>query len=264
MMRIARPPLLSLLLPCTLTLTLTLTACGDDAMGGGLFDFSFPPRDLSGAVTDDLASPENPDGGGATTKDLSVRDLSTPSTMPDFLPPPVDLAPKLCGVVVNEVQIGSAVGIADEMVEIFNSCAQAITLPANSVLIARASGDPTIVELQDLSGLPLPAGAYRLYTNTSYAGVGASDGVFPIAGADTLQTNGAVALAIRRGAAYDLIDAVAWGSGVGGALQEGPTRPASPANGKTVARIPNGDDTDVNGDDFVSTATPTPRAVNQP
>jgi hypothetical protein len=250
---------IALLLP--ITLIFPIAACDDDSAGGGTFDFAFPPRDLSGLVPDDLSRVV--DGGQAAT-DLAGRDLSTGADLAagaDLAPRP-DLA-GACGVVVNEVQIGSAVGVADEMVELFNSCARSITLAGNTVLVARALGDPTTIELQDLAGVTIPAGGYRLFTNTSYAGLGASDGVFPIAGADLLTGNGAVAIAARRGAAYDVLDAVAWGAGGGaGAPAEGATRPAAPADGKTLARLPNGADSDDNGADFSSAAAPTPRAAN--
>jgi hypothetical protein len=164
---------------------------------------------------------------------------------------------------VNEVQIGSAASVADEMVELHNNCASTIMLAANTVLIARAAGDPTTVELQDLGGITIPAGGFRMFTNTAYTGLGASDGVFPISGADLLATNGAVGLVLRQGVSFVPLDAVAWENGAGvPALEKGPTRPRAPANGKTLARIPNGRDSNMNDADFSSTATPTPRAAN--
>jgi hypothetical protein len=165
-----------------LSLASTMSAACDDEVAGGPFDFAFPPRDLSGFVSSDLARPFV-DGGGRTG-DLAVeRDAAAP--VRDLAPAGDLLAP--CGVVVNEVQIGSAASVADEMVELHNNCASTIMLAANTVLIARAAGDPTTVELQDLGGITIPAGGFRMFTNTAYTGLGASDGVFPISGAGGLR-----------------------------------------------------------------------------
>jgi hypothetical protein len=57
------------------------------------------------------------------------------------------------------------------------------------------------------------------------------------------------------------VDALCYGTPPGGGKGEGPAAPA-PAAGESIARIPDGADTDQNSDDFKAASPPTPKTSN--
>jgi hypothetical protein len=161
-----------------------------------------------------------------------------------------------CGnqhVVVNEVQVGSAASPSDEFIELYNPCALPIDLTGSSIVYRSAAGttDGVIINLTKT----IDAGGYLLIAGP----------VFPDAGVTADQSYGAGRLAAAGGGvglrdgAQLLVDSVGYGTATN-AFIEGSAAPA-PANGQSIARRPNGVDTDHNGSDFAAT-TPTPRAAN--
>jgi hypothetical protein len=154
-----------------------------------------------------------------------------------------------CHVVINEVKTGGLLLSQDEFVELFNPCSFEVDL-SRARLSYRIAAGLIDVTLLDLGG-SLPAGGYRLYGGESFVGI--SDGSFAI---DLAQLGGSVVLRY----AGTRVDSLGWGAGLGD-LIEGVVALVIPST-KSLARIPNGHDTDNNGADFV-VGNPTPRAANQ-
>jgi len=187
----------------------------------------------------DLSAPLAPD-------DLSAGDLAHDGGVPAIS----------CGaglhVVINEVQVGSAASASDEFVELYNPCAVAVDLAGSTLVYRAATGVADIVVISLTK--PIAAGGYYLVTGPTFGDLGAPDqsygaGHFAAAG-------GGVGL---RDGAQLLVDSVGYGSATN-AFVEGAAA-AAPPNGQSIARKPNGTDTNHNEVDFVA-ATPTPRAAN--
>jgi hypothetical protein len=200
------------------------------------------------------ASAEDANTGGA-------RDLSALAE-PEDLAAAGDLAhdggaPAItCGaglhVVVNEVQVGSAASASDEFIELYNPCAVAVDL-AGSTLVYRSAAGITDVVIISLTK-PIAAGGYYLVAGPVFGDLGAPDQSY---GSGHLAAAGG-GVGLRDGAQL-LVDSVGYGTATN-AFIEGAVAPAPP-NGQSIARKPNGADTNHNESDFVA-ATPTPRAAN--
>ena len=102
---------------------------------------------------------------------------------------------------------------------------------------------------------PIGAGGYYLVAGPQYSNGGTPDQTY--GAAHFLAAGGGVGL---RDAAQTLIDSVGYGTATN-AFVESAAAPAPP-NGESIARTPNGTDTDHNSADFVVATTPTPRAAN--
>jgi hypothetical protein len=197
--------------------------------------------------------------------DLSraARDLSMPETSPgDLAQPGQDLAQGsgdlagTCSVgrlVVNEVQTTGATGSkTDEWVEIFNTCTTGPVDMTGVKLIYRSStatSDGFVLAMPSQMLAPL---GYFLVADGGYSGT--PDLQFAAGG--LADTGGAVGL---RDAAGNLIDSVGWGA-ASNSFVEGAAATA-PGNGQSIARKPNGTDTNHNDKDFLVGA-PTPKAAN--
>jgi Lamin Tail Domain len=220
--------------------------------------------DLARAAPADMAAPET----APTPPDMAMpppppppADMATPP------PPPPDMAmppAAACHLVVNELQTGTTATGTAEFVEILNPCAS-MALPLDGVkLVYRASTNTNAKDGKDSSTLytfasgTLAAGAMHVLAGSGFTG--AHDGTLASGMSDT-----AGAVALRDGAGA-VIDSVAWGSGAASsAFCEGTVAPAPPtaaAPGYSIARHPNGADTDNNAHDFQVTSNPTPGAAN--
>ncbi|HEY1584182.1 MAG TPA: lamin tail domain-containing protein [Polyangia bacterium] len=199
------------------------------------------------------ASAEDANTGGehdlaalAAPDDLAAADLANDGGAPALT----------CGaglhVVVNEVQVGSAASASDEFIELYNPCAVAVEL-AGSTLVYRAAGGVTDVIIISLTK-PIAAGGYYLVTGPVFGDLGAPDQSY---GSGHLAAVGG-GVGLRDGAQL-LVDSVGYGTATN-AFIEGAVAP-SPPNGQSLARKPNGADTNHNEVDFVA-STPTPRAAN--
>jgi hypothetical protein len=165
-----------------------------------------------------------------------------------------------CHPVVNELQATGA-SAADEWVEIFNPC-NAATDPAEIDLTGwkllyrsagnNAGGSDTL-ELTFTQ--KIKAGGYLLIAGSGYTGTKDGSLSHGLAG-----TGGAVGL---RDASGKLIDSVAYATlTTANNFTEKNPAPNPPAQ-NSIARLPNGVDTNDNSADFRVSAKPTPRAVNK-
>jgi hypothetical protein len=201
------------------------------------------------------------DDGGAQP-DVGVSDGHLESTTVDFADPlatdgPGSL-PDLAGgcgvsqVVINELQTTGATGVkSDEWVELFNPCMTSVDLNGSKLIYRSATATTDGFQLVAFTQA-VPAGGYLLAAGASYAGN--YDVKFATGG--LADTGGAVGL---RDAAGNLVDSVGWGS-ANNIFVEGAAAIAPP-NGMSIARKPNGHDTEHNDLDF-AVGTPTPKAPN--
>jgi predicted extracellular nuclease len=156
-------------------------------------------------------------------------------------------------VVINEVQTGSPASANDEFIELYNPCATAIDLTGSSIVYRSAAGTSDVV-IVNLNKMIAPGGFY-LVTGPIAADGGMADQSY---GAGRMSgTGGGVAL---RDPTQTLVDSVGYGTATNAFIEASVA--AAPASGQSIARKPNGYDTDHNSSDFAVAATPTPRAAN--
>lgn len=191
-------------------------------------------RDLSVATIDDLAGPV--DRGGA---------LDMAACIPARR------------VVINEVQTGSAASANDEFIELYNPCRAPLDVGNWTLVYRSATGMSDVLVAQLANGQMIPGGGYLLIAGPAYAGTdaGAADQTY---GTGRLaQAGGGLAL---RDATTTTHDSVGWGTATN-IFVEGAAAPA-PADGQSIARKPDGADTNHNDVDFQLAPTPTPKAGN--
>jgi hypothetical protein len=192
-----------------------------------------------------------PDLAGQQVTDLSGVDLAgvdlTGSTACTQLP------------TINEVQTGGSVSAADEFIELYWPCSQpglAFALAGYKLAYRSASntGTTDTTTLVTLSGSITANGFYLVVNSNGYSGTATPDQQYTYSG--LAAAGGGVGL---RNASGTLIDSVGWGTAVN-PFVEG-TAATAPAGGQSIARHPNGHDTNNNSTDF-TVSTPTPKASN--
>jgi hypothetical protein len=159
---------------------------------------------------------------------------------------------------VNEVSTGTTVAASDEFVELLNAGSGAVDVGGYKLVYRSAGGSTDIVLATVPTGTSIPAGGYYLFGGGGYAGAPPPDQSFSTGLA---AAGGGVGLRKPDGT---LVDSVGYGSATN-AFVEGAPAPAAPAAdppGKSVARLPDGRDTNDNSVDFTVSATPTPRSSN--
>jgi hypothetical protein len=207
-----------------------------------------PPQDFSQPI--DLAGAD----------DAAPPDLSRVTDGPSGDLPQGDLAMGGCGVakvVINEVQTGGSGGNTDEWVELYNACPNVVNL-AGSKLAYRSATNSTPNDTNTLTplNLTIAAGGYLLIANSGYTGSATPD-IKPFAAGGLADTGGAVGL---RDSVGTLIDSMGWGTASNPFVETATC--LNGAHGQSMARTPNGTDTNNNMNDFKIATTPTPRATN--
>jgi hypothetical protein len=197
-------------------------------------------RELS--LIEDLGPPEDFSVGDMRRGDLAGLDLATGG----------------CGigsVVVNEIQTGGFGGPDDEWVELYNPCPNAVTLTGASLKYRSATNStPTdTAEIAALTG-SIAAGGYYVIAGAGYGG--AKQATFA-SGTGLSSTGGAVGLRDANGV---LVDSAGWGSANNPFVES--SAEIAPADGRSMARTPNGRDTNNNEADFALPTTSTPGARN--
>jgi hypothetical protein len=188
--------------------------------------------------------------------DASGKVTLTCGAAPSPAPPPASGS----GVVrVNEVQTGTTGSAADEFVELSNTGSAAVDIGGWKVVYRSASGtaDTTLATIP--SGTSLPARSFFVLGGSAYAGAAPADLSLS---AGLAATGGAVGI---RDSSGTLVDSVGWGTAAN-AFVEGSAAAAPPvtaAPGSSIARFPDGHDTDANAADWTVTPTATPRAANR-
>jgi uncharacterized protein len=159
-----------------------------------------------------------------------------------------------CKLVINELQTGDGTSGNADFIELHNSCDSAKAIGNYKLVYRSNTGTTDTVLFTFASGTTIPGKGYRVLGGSAFTG--SKDGALP---SGLSVGGGSVGL---RDAADMLLDSVGYGTGMG-ILIEG-TAAAAPGDvtpAKSIARSPNGMDTDNNASDFKVT-TPTPGAAN--
>lgn len=234
-------------------------------------DLTMPRSDLA-MVVDLRMSPADM---AMTPPDMAVKpDLAMmPPDMavkPDLAMAPADMAMGVtCHVIINELETGSGFTGADEFVEFYNPCGNAIDLVnyamvyrtgTNANGAAAANDDATI----GFGAMPnifvVPAKGYLTACAQGYYLKAECDALYQTA---TLQNlTGAVGLRDGNG---NLVDSVAYGAvALGHAFMKVAPAPPPPLTfaGDSIGRLPNGVDSGNNSKDWKATTTTTIDASN--
>lgn len=158
-----------------------------------------------------------------------------------------------CHLVINEIQIGSSSSASDEFVEIFNPCSSTVDLSSWKLIYRSATGSSDITLLASIS-TSIGAQGYVVIGGSSFSGN--ADATYTAGG--LASAGGGVALHDGSG---DTVDSIGYGTASNG-LVEGGAAPDAPELGSSLARMPNGNDTDNNAADFQLEASPTPGHAN--
>jgi hypothetical protein len=164
-----------------------------------------------------------------------------------------DTSNRLCTVKINEVQTGGSTAL-DEFVELYNTCPdKPLDLTGYSLVYRAAAGTTDFVRVSFTGGGFVQGKPYFVCANAGYAGP--ADAHYADGLADA---GGGLAL---RGPEGDVVDSMGWGTATN-AFVEGEPAPA-PQAGQSIARVPDGHDTDDNSADFkIKSAATTPGAAN--
>lgn len=164
---------------------------------------------------------------------------------------------------VNEVQIEGAAGtggVEDDWVELYNPTAAAIDLTGWSIQKASASGGSIV--RQELSGSVPAQGYFLIVRNGASTTPSLKNSADLLAGETfSLAANNIIYLAdnnlnvVPASPGPNIIDYVGFGTAN---YAEGATT-TNPARGKSISRVPDGEDTDNNLADFAVLDTPTPK-----
>ena len=156
---------------------------------------------------------------------------------------------------VNEVATGTAAAAADEFVELVNAGTAPADLSGWKLVYRSAAGTSDITLATFAAGTALAPGGFYLLGGSAYSS--SADATFATGLA---ATGGAVGVRDAGGA---LVDSVGWGTATN-ALVEGSAAPAPPTTTpwSSIARHPDGHDTNANAADFTVTANATPRGAN--
>ncbi len=192
--------------------------------------------------------------GDADSFDARAADASAMDAALD-VPPPCAAT-----LVINEVQTAGAGGSGDEFVEIHNAsdCVD-VSLAGFELRYASATSSTDSRRWLGAAGDTIGAHGYVVVAGAGYRGSAVPIGTFSNA-AGTLAATGA-GLGLYD-AAGTRIDGVGYGASTTNLdVEHAPA--ASPPSASSLARIPDGHDTDDNRSDFVRCDSPTPGAANQ-
>ena len=172
---------------------------------------------------------------------------------------PID-APCTGHVVINELSAYDLSGDSfDEFVEIYNAGTCTASIGAWTLRSRYAANEPASVVWTAASSLSIRPGAYVVVGGTNYTGpVTSSFTGSTTGGASAIAHDGAIGLFNASGAS---VDSVAYDV-TGGSLIERAPFPSANSPGQSLARRPNGNDTDDNANDFSVLVVPTPGAAN--
>jgi hypothetical protein len=208
----------------------------------------------------DLAMSSGGGGGGGGGGDVDMampagaQDLAT--LPPDLTPPPNNCTAS--SLVINEVRTGSSASAKEEWVEIYNPCANSITLTGKLVYRSDTNNGATDTStLATITSKSIAGGGYLLIANSGYSGPPAADiATFDSISVGMADGGGGVGL---RDAGGTLLTSMGWGT-ANNTFQQG-SAATTEATNQSIARKPNGADTHHDNLDFKS-STPTPRAAN--
>jgi hypothetical protein len=183
-------------------------------------------------------------GGGGQDADVGDVGGDAPSGQ--------DADTRKCKAKINEVQTGGATAL-DEFVELYNTCPdRAFSLAGHTLVYRAATGTGEFVRFAFTAETIAAGKPYFVCANSGFTGT-----------ADAHYTDGLAldggGLALRAPDG-SLIDAVGWGTATNALVETAPA--PAPAAGQSIARAPDGSDSDDNSKDFKVAAVPSPGAPN--
>jgi hypothetical protein len=159
---------------------------------------------------------------------------------------------RACTVKINELQTGGATAL-DEFIELYNTCPdRPFNLAGHTLVYRAAAGTAEFVRVAFTAETIAAGRPYFVCANTGFAGpadVQYTDGL--------ALDGGGLALRAPDGS---FVDAVGWGTAANALVETAPA--PAPAAGQSIARVPDGHDSDDNSRDFMIAAQPTPGAAN--
>jgi Lamin Tail Domain/Collagen triple helix repeat (20 copies) len=159
---------------------------------------------------------------------------------------------------VNEVATGTTGAATDEFVELVNAGTAAADISGWKVVYRSAAGtsDTSLVTIP--SGTTLAGGAFYLLGGSGYAGAHTANQSFT---AGLAATGGGVAIRDGSGA---IVDGVGWGAATNAFVEAtaAAAPPTTEAPGASIARHPDGHDTNDNSVDFGVASTASPGVSN--
>jgi hypothetical protein len=157
-------------------------------------------------------------------------------------------------VKINELSTGGTGGATDEYVELYNPCSADVSLLGAKLVYRAATSGGDNFTFATFASQNIPAKGYFVVANGNFTGTA---DIKPFQGGGGMAVAGG-GVALRDGQDA-VIDSVGWGTAVN-AYVEGTVAPAPPTS-QSIARTPNGTDSNNNASDF-QLATLTPGAAN--
>jgi hypothetical protein len=245
-----------------------------------LFATALAPAFCAAACATSEVQPALTDAGAA--RDAGVIEPGSGDPDPEVVvarvdggPPAGDSGGGPKSIVINEVDYDQVGLDTAEFVELYNPTSAAVDLSALAVVFVSGTTKAEYLRV-DLSGSLAP-GRYAVISSPSMAGADAGAGagrfVFPAA-SNNMRNGGPNGVGLLDKAAGRLVDALSYGgpllaaqvNGVTGALDFVEGTPATAIDSNTdqgsLARLPNGQDTDDADTDWDVAGTPTPGAAN--
>ena len=191
-------------------------------------------------------------GADAGTPDGSPASDATDGATDDAYDAATDADARKCTVKINEVQTGGATAL-DEFIELYNTCPdRAFSLAGHSLVYRSATGASDFPRVTFTVETIAAGQPYFVCANSGFAGT-----------ADAHYTDGLAldggGLALR-GPDGNIVDAVGWGTAANAFVETAPA--PAPAAAQSIARRPDGRDSDDNSQDFAVAITPSPGAAN--
>jgi len=190
-------------------------------------------------------------GTGGASQDADTGDV------PSIVDAPagqdaMDADTRKCTVKINEVQTGGPSGALDEFIELYNTCPdRAFNLAGYNLVYRSATGTADNLRVSFTTQMIAAGKPYFVCATSAFPGN--SDVQY----ATGLAIDGALALRSPEG---NVVDAVGWGAATNAIVETAPA--AAPMPGQSIARVPDGHDSDDNSHDFTIAAVPTPGAAN--
>jgi hypothetical protein len=149
---------------------------------------------------------------------------------------------------------GGTASAANEFVELVNAGTAPVDASGWKVVYRSAAATSDTALFTIPTGTTIAPGGFFLLGGAAYAGSATPDATFSTGLA---AAGGAVGVRDGSGA---LVDSVGYGTATNAFVET--TAASAPAAGQSIARHPDGNDTNDNSADFTIAATPTPRAAN--
>jgi hypothetical protein len=237
-----------------------ILACACLLSGCALPEHAIGARDLGVGLVVDLAVSadlEGPDLRWAP-HDLFSTGHDVASTPADLSTPEEGDGGVSCGVTINEIQTGTGGSASDEWVELHNDCPQPIDTSGWKLVYESATGSTPLTYYTFATGAQIGANGFFLIVGASYSGSATADGQLS---GGLKNVGGGVGIEDATGT---FADRVAWGaSTTDGMIEDLPAAaPGDSTPPRSIARSPDGSDSERNQLDFRVTSTPTPRAPN--